>query len=89
MAFQSLWKPILNNQVDIIDGQLEGVLVDYLLNYQFEIPSGLNNGDKDTYGFMDMGGLLKQVHLHLPIWLILTKEYQLSWLNDNHSMTYL
>ncbi|KAF0269775.1 hypothetical protein FOG48_01148 [Hanseniaspora uvarum] len=76
----------LNNQVDIIDGQLEGVYGWLSLNYQLENLSGSNNGDKDTYGFMDMGGASQQIAFAPSIMKINSnkKSTSLVRLNDNH-----
>lgn len=76
----------LNNQVDIIDGQLEGVYGWLSLNYQLENLGGSTNGDKDTFGFMDMGGASQQIAF-APSNMKINKNKKstsLVRLNDNH-----
>lgn len=76
----------LNNQVDIIDGQLEGVYGWLSLNYQMEKLGGLSNGDEETFGFMDMGGASQQIAF-APFNMKLSnnrKSTSLVKLNGNH-----
>ncbi|XBW38510.1 hypothetical protein QEN19_004099 [Hanseniaspora menglaensis] len=50
----------LGHQVDIIDGQMEGVYGWLSLNYQLDTLDKASENDL-TYGFMDMGGASQQI----------------------------